>query len=137
MSLGLQSFGSSALSRWLSGWVWRVEHAFERARASGKAEDDTRIRIFFVLALFSAGFLTLAVGATHNALFSGAGKGDAYLAPSFMCSRCERTLSRNPSLLVTVVPPRSTRMKSPRGVRLTSWIRCVLTRQERLMRSIG
>jgi hypothetical protein len=31
MSLGLQSFGSSALSRWLSGWVWRVEHAFERA----------------------------------------------------------------------------------------------------------
>lgn len=81
MSLGLQSFGSSALSRWLSGWVWRVEHAFERARASGKAEDDTRIRIFFVLALFSAGFMTLAVGATHNALFSGAGKGDAYLAP--------------------------------------------------------
>ena len=72
MSLGQQSFGSSALSRWLAGWVWRVEHAFERARASGKAEDDTRIRIFFVLALFSAGFLTLAVGASRNALFSNA-----------------------------------------------------------------
>jgi cell division protein FtsI (penicillin-binding protein 3) len=81
MSLGLQSFGSSALSRWLASWVWRVEHAFERARASGKAEDDTRIRIFFVLALFSAGFLTLAFGATRNALFSNAAKGDSYLAP--------------------------------------------------------
>jgi cell division protein FtsI (penicillin-binding protein 3) len=81
MSLGQQSFGSSALSRWLAGWVWRLEHAFERARASGKAEDDTRIRIFFVLALFSAGFLTLAVGATHNALFSNLGKGGAYSPP--------------------------------------------------------
>src|SRR6185369_17745530 len=81
MSLGLQSFGSSALSRWLSGWVWRVEHAFERARASGRAEDDTRIRLFFVLALFAAGFLTLALGAAHAVLFSNAGKGDGYLAP--------------------------------------------------------
>ena len=61
--------------RWLSARMWRLEHAFERARASGKAEDDTRIRIFFVLALFSAGFLTLAVGATSAALFSNTGRG--------------------------------------------------------------
>jgi len=81
MSLGQISFGSSWLSRRLSGWMWRFEHAFERARASGRAEDDTRIRIFFVLALFSAGFLTLAVGATRAALFSDAGKGDAYAPP--------------------------------------------------------
>ncbi len=81
MSLGLGAMGSSPISRWLAAMVWRLEHAFERARASGKAEDDTRIRIFFVLALFGAGFLTLAIGATHAALFSDAGKGDAYTAP--------------------------------------------------------
>jgi cell division protein FtsI (penicillin-binding protein 3) len=81
MSLGLQSFSASPISRWLAGRVWGLEHAFERARASGKAEDDTRIRIFFVLALFCAGFITLAVGATHAALFSDAGKGDVYATP--------------------------------------------------------
>ena len=72
MSLSQQTFGSSALSRWLAAWVWRLEHAFERARASGKAEDDTRLRIFFVLALFAIGFAVLAVGATRAALFSDA-----------------------------------------------------------------
>lgn len=81
MSLSHNPFDTSAFPRWLSGLVWRVEHAFERARASGKAEDDTRIRIFFVLALFSAGFLTLAVGATHNAVFANTGKGEGYAAP--------------------------------------------------------
>lgn len=81
MSLGLQSFGASPLSRWVVQRVWGLEHAFERARASGKAEDDTRLRIFFVLALFACGFVTLAVGATHAALFSDAGKGDGYAAP--------------------------------------------------------
>ena len=47
--------------------------AFERARASGKAVDDTRLRIFFVMALFSAGFLTLGLVAVRAALFSGLG----------------------------------------------------------------
>ncbi|UTP38415.1 penicillin-binding protein 2 [Phenylobacterium sp. LH3H17] len=62
--------------RWLKAQVWGLEHAFERAKAAGKAEDDTRIRIFFVLALFSASFLTLAVGATNSAVFSNLGRGD-------------------------------------------------------------
>ncbi|MDB5449174.1 MAG: divA, partial [Phenylobacterium sp.] len=82
MSLGLETFGASPISRWLAGRVWGLEHAFERARASGRAEDDTRIRIFFVLALFADGFITLAVGATHAALFSDAGKGDGYATPA-------------------------------------------------------
>jgi cell division protein FtsI (penicillin-binding protein 3) len=56
--------------RWLTERVWRVEHAFGRARAEDRAEDDTRLRIFFVLALFSVAFLSLAVGAAHSALFS-------------------------------------------------------------------
>ena len=42
----------SPLGRWLIRRLWWVEHAFERARASDKAVDDTRLRIFFVLALF-------------------------------------------------------------------------------------
>jgi cell division protein FtsI (penicillin-binding protein 3) len=55
----------------LSGPWWWVERAFERARAAGKPEDDTRLRIFFVLVLFAAGFFTLSLGATRAALFSG------------------------------------------------------------------
>ena len=77
MSLGQQTFGGFPISRWLLERVWGLEHAFERARASGKAEDDTRLRIFFVLALFAIGFAVLAVGATRAALFSdAAGAGD-------------------------------------------------------------
>jgi len=81
MSLGQQTFGGSTVSRWLKARVWGLEHAFERARASGKAEDDTRLRIFFVLALFAFGFLTLAIGATRAALFSDAARADGRLAP--------------------------------------------------------
>ncbi len=55
----------------LSGPWWWVERAFERAKAAGKPEDDTRLRIFFVLVLFAAGFFTLSLGATRAALFSG------------------------------------------------------------------
>jgi cell division protein FtsI (penicillin-binding protein 3) len=67
--------------RWLVESVWKLEHAFERAKADGKAEDDTRIRIFFVLAMFAAGFFTLALGATKCALFSDADRGEVAAAP--------------------------------------------------------
>jgi len=77
MSLSQNTFGRSGLPRWLIERIWGLEHAFERARASGKAEDDTRLRIFFVLALFSLGFMTLAIGATRAALFSDARGGGA------------------------------------------------------------
>ena len=56
------------------------ERAFERARASGKAEDDTRLRIFFVMALFAAGFVTLGLVAARAALFSGLDLGPAVSA---------------------------------------------------------
>jgi cell division protein FtsI (penicillin-binding protein 3) len=65
--------------RWLKARVWGLEHAFERARAAGKAEDDTRIRILFVLSLFAIAFLVLAVGAARAALFSDAGRGGGYV----------------------------------------------------------
>jgi cell division protein FtsI (penicillin-binding protein 3) len=65
----------SPLGRWIGQRLWWIEHAFERARASGKAVDDTRLRIFFVLFLFAAGFVTLGLGATRAALFSPYGHG--------------------------------------------------------------
>jgi len=68
--------------RWLKARVWGLEHAFERAKAAGKAEDDTRIRIFFVLALFAASFVTLAFGATRAAVFSGLGEGAGLSGPA-------------------------------------------------------
>ncbi|MBX7248020.1 MAG: penicillin-binding protein 2 [Caulobacteraceae bacterium] len=57
--------------RWLAERVWSVEHAFERIKAEGRAEEDTRVRIFFVLAAFSLAFVILAFGAARAALFSG------------------------------------------------------------------
>ncbi len=66
--------GSSAAwrpPRGATSWLWWLDRAFERARASGKAEDDTRLRIFFVMALFAAAFTTLGLVATRAALFSG------------------------------------------------------------------
>jgi cell division protein FtsI (penicillin-binding protein 3) len=54
--------------RWVGEAMWRLEHAFERSRAADRPEDDTRIRIFFVLAIFSISFTVLALGATHAAL---------------------------------------------------------------------
>jgi cell division protein FtsI (penicillin-binding protein 3) len=60
--------------RWLKARLWGLEHAFERAKAAGRAEDDTRIRIFFILGLFGVGFLTLAAGATRMALFPDDGR---------------------------------------------------------------
>ena len=71
MSLGQQTFGGGIVSRLLGSWIWGLEHAFERTRASGRPEDDTRLRIFVILTLFGCAFLAVAVGATRAALFSG------------------------------------------------------------------
>ncbi|MGI9169728.1 MAG: peptidoglycan D,D-transpeptidase FtsI family protein [Caulobacteraceae bacterium] len=67
--------------RGLTSPLWVMERAFERARASGKAEDDTRLRIFFVMALFSVGFSTLGLVATKAALMSGLGGAGGAGAP--------------------------------------------------------
>ena len=83
--------------RWLVESVWRLEHAFERAKARDKAEDNTRIRIFFVLAMFAAGFFTLALGAAKCALFSDPDHA-AYAAPPPSGSRAD-LVDRNGDLL--------------------------------------
>jgi cell division protein FtsI (penicillin-binding protein 3) len=66
----------------LVGHLGFLERAFARARASGKAEDDVRLRIFFVMAMFAAAFLALAIGASRAALFSHADKRTAGIAPT-------------------------------------------------------
>lgn len=58
--------------RWLTEAVWWIEHAFERARADAKPEEDTRVRIFLIMAVFGAVFVCLALGAAHAALLSDA-----------------------------------------------------------------
>jgi cell division protein FtsI (penicillin-binding protein 3) len=57
--------------RWLTDRLWRIEHAFERAKAADKAEDSTRLRMFFILLVFLAGFVILGAMAARAALFSG------------------------------------------------------------------
>jgi cell division protein FtsI (penicillin-binding protein 3) len=51
--------------------IWSIEHAFERARADARPEEDTRVRISLVFLLFSVVFVLLAGGATWAALFRG------------------------------------------------------------------
>ena len=63
------------LWRWIIERVWRVEHAFERAHADGRAENDTRIRIFVVLTVFAFGFVVMACGALWSATLAHAGRG--------------------------------------------------------------
>ncbi|KAK0360681.1 hypothetical protein LTR94_026346, partial [Friedmanniomyces endolithicus] len=59
--------------RWLSETVWKLEHGFERARADARPEEDTRVRIFLILIVFSCVFAGLAIGASYKALFAQAG----------------------------------------------------------------
>lgn len=65
---------SGGLFGGVTGLVWGVERAFERTRTSGRAVDDTRLRIFLFLALFGLAFALLGMEATKKALFSGLGE---------------------------------------------------------------
>ena len=48
--------------------IWKIEHAFERARLRNRPVDSTRLRIFGVLTLFAFGFAFLAFRAGVAAL---------------------------------------------------------------------
>jgi len=65
----------SQIWRTLIELLWRIEHAFERSRERNRAVDDTRVRIFGILILFSMLFAGLAVKAGAVALFSRVGSG--------------------------------------------------------------
>jgi cell division protein FtsI (penicillin-binding protein 3) len=69
-----QPYGVGQTWRWLMRAIWSIERAFERSKASGRAVDDTRLRIFFVLSIFALVFALLCVEATKAALFSHTGE---------------------------------------------------------------
>ncbi len=73
--------GPSPLWTWLGERIWRLEHAFEHAKARRK-EQDTTYRIFFVLVLFATAFLTLACGAVTTALLTGGHEATGEPAPA-------------------------------------------------------
>ena len=64
-----EPYGPVQVWRWLAERMWSVERAFERAKTSGRAVDDTRLRIFFILSIFALAFVTLGLRATRAALF--------------------------------------------------------------------
>jgi cell division protein FtsI (penicillin-binding protein 3) len=65
---------------WLTQAVWGLERAFKKGRAAEQHESETRLRIFFLLALFASGFLFLAIAASRCALFAKA-EGNGYVPP--------------------------------------------------------
>lgn len=56
--------------RWMGEAIWFVEHAFERARADARPEEDTRVRIFLIRAVFAVVFIALALGAARAAVLT-------------------------------------------------------------------
>jgi cell division protein FtsI (penicillin-binding protein 3) len=85
--------------RWLSEAVWFVEHAFERARADAKPEEDTRVRIVVIQAVFIGVFVLLAAGATRAALLTPNG-GGGFASAAGALQRADLT-DRNGALLAT------------------------------------
>ncbi|WP_417232890.1 peptidoglycan D,D-transpeptidase FtsI family protein [Brevundimonas sp.] len=61
--------------RWFAEGVWWIEHAFGRARAHARPEEDARVRIFLILGLFALVFAALTAGAIHSALMAPRGGG--------------------------------------------------------------
>jgi cell division protein FtsI (penicillin-binding protein 3) len=98
----LGSTVGQSLSPWLrlfSSGIWWIEHAFERARADGRPEEDTRVRIFLITCVFSLVFVCLAIGAAHAALFAKRGGLGATDNPNAL-SRAD-LVDRNGALLAS------------------------------------
>ncbi len=87
--------------RWLAEAMWAIEHSFGRARADARPEEDTRVRIFVILSLFSAVFVCLAIGAANAALLAPRGGVGSISHPNAV-SRAD-LVDRNGALLATNV----------------------------------
>ena len=85
--------------RWLAEAMWWVEHSFGRAHADARPEEDTRVRIFVILSLFSLVFGCLALGAAHAALMTGKGGVGSTIHPNAVV-RAD-LIDRNGALLAT------------------------------------
>ncbi|WP_292109913.1 penicillin-binding protein 2 [Brevundimonas sp.] len=79
--------------------MWWVEHSFGRARADARPEEDTRVRIFLILAVFSLVFAGLALGAARAALLAPKGGVGSAHHP-FAMTRAD-LVDRNGALLAT------------------------------------
>lgn len=86
----------------LRGAARALRDSLGRGLADGRSEEDARLRIFFVVAMFSAAFLFLAIGATRAALFPQTEKRHAAPVPV----RADRAdlIDRNGEILATDVP---------------------------------
>ncbi|MGX1803001.1 peptidoglycan D,D-transpeptidase FtsI family protein, partial [Brevundimonas naejangsanensis] len=89
----------SAWGRWVASLVWNLEHSFERARADARPEEDTRVRIFLIMAAFCGVFACLALGAAHAALLTPRGGAGAGFHPGAL-TRAD-LVDRNGQLLAT------------------------------------
>jgi cell division protein FtsI (penicillin-binding protein 3) len=85
--------------RWLAEAMWWVEHAFGRARADARPEEDTRVRIFLIQLVFGLVFVCLALGAAHAALLTPKGGAGSASRP-FAVTRAD-LVDRNGALLAT------------------------------------
>ncbi|MFJ6024825.1 peptidoglycan D,D-transpeptidase FtsI family protein [Brevundimonas sp. NPDC092305] len=85
--------------RWLTEAIWTIEHAFGRARADARPEEDTRVRIFLILSMFSVVFVCLALGAANAALLKPKAAGGALAHPDAVV-RAD-IVDRNGALLAT------------------------------------
>ena len=85
--------------RWLTEAMWWVEHSFGRAHADARPEEDTRVRIFVILSLFSVVFCCLALGAAHAALMTDKGGVGSTIHPNAVV-RAD-LIDRNGTLLAT------------------------------------
>ena len=85
--------------RWIAELIWRLEHAFERARADARPEEDTRVRIFLIMSAFAAVFVCLALGATYAALLADRGRFGGAANPGALV-RAD-LVDRNGALLAT------------------------------------
>jgi cell division protein FtsI (penicillin-binding protein 3) len=92
----------SALWNWLKRASGAVRDSLGHGLAEGHSEEDSRLRIFFVMALFSAAFLFLAIGATRAALFPQAER--RHTAPAALRADRADLTDRNGEILATDVP---------------------------------
>ncbi|MGZ3306148.1 MAG: peptidoglycan D,D-transpeptidase FtsI family protein [Asticcacaulis sp.] len=58
--------------QWVADRVWKVEHAFERANATGEKSSSARMRIFSILVGLSFAYIFLAIFASRASLSGGA-----------------------------------------------------------------